>query len=95
MTNNDDIKFTVDSEGTHLVSRPPANFDDITFESRGIEKIADQVRELAEEFYGDLIDTSYPTGADDEEVEMHRENQVDLLIKMICISLLGSDKVDL
>lgn len=97
MTNNDEpIKLTgVFTEGERMARRlrPPTYFDALTFESRGIEQIAEIVQERCEDLYAECIDPEFNPGWSDEESEAFIQNRHELLVVMVCQSLLGHDKV--
>lgn len=77
-----------------LPLRPPSPISEFTHESRGIQKIADSVRDMVEDFIDDcVIDPDYPDHLEDEELEEYRANRCDKFIEMVCKSLLGSDRI--
>lgn len=75
--------------------RSHSYLSDLTFESRGIEKMVDRIRDMVDEFLdNDIIDADYPEHLDDEELEIYRANREDLVMKMIAQSILGSDRIE-
>lgn len=68
---------------------------DITYESRIIEKLADEVIERISSWFDDgmIIDADEPNWAEDEELDEYLENRQYKIAQMVCQALLGRDKV--
>ncbi len=81
--------------------RPSSNLNDITIESRFIEKLADQCQDTVMEAMesalksGLIIDPDYPDHAEDEIVDDYRDARDFKVMAMVACSMLGISLDDL
>jgi len=88
--NNDDESIILSGSFRH----PAAYLDEFTYESRGIQKLADQVRDLVEDFLdNDVIDPNFPEHLEDDDLDRYIDERQQKVVIMVCQSLLGYDRV--
>lgn len=73
--------------------RPPSLLADMSYESRGIEKIAERVFDMIDDLLEDIIDPTYPLHLEDEELDDYLDMRRMRLARMVAQSMLGPDKV--
>lgn len=73
--------------------RPPLNLSDLTYDSRIIEKITEEIFDTIDELLVDAIDIDYPAHLEDEELDDYLDRRRVRIARIIAKCMLGPDMI--